>query len=155
MMKRVSWFVSGAVAGVAGAGYAKRKVKETASQLAPSNIAKTAVAKVRERSHDVADAIRDGREAKREKESELRAKLGTQSPTGPSRAAQLGPDDVMVIEGRPVEAGQVIVLRDLGDLGDLRDLGDLGDLGDIADDRHSREDHVGPRRTSRRARRGS
>jgi len=145
-MKRVSWFVSGAVAGVAGAGYAKRKVKETASQLAPSNIAKTAVAKVRERGNDVADAIRDGREAKREKESELRAKLGIQSPAGPSRAAQLGPDDVMVIEGRPVEAGQVIVLGDLGD---------LGDPGDIADDRHSREDHVGPRRTSRRARRGS
>ena len=143
MMKRVSWFVSGAVAGVAGAGYAKRKVKETASQLAPSNIAKTAVAKVRERGHDVADAIRDGREAKREKESELRAKLGTPSATGPSRAAQVGPDDVMVIEGRPVETGQVIVLRD------------LGDLGDSANDRHSREDHVGPRRTSRRARRGS
>ncbi len=155
MLKRVSWFVGGAVAGVAGAGYAKRKVKETASQLAPSNIAKSAVAKVRERGHDVADALRDGREAKREKESELRARLGAQPPTAPSRAGQFGPDDLVMIDGRPVEAGQVIVLSDLRDLRDLRDLGDRGDIGDDGSDRTSRDDHVGPRRTSRRARRRS
>ena len=154
MLKRVSWFVGGAVAGVAGAGYAKRKVKETASQLAPSNIAKSAVAKVRERGHDVAEAIRDGREAKREKESELRAKLGAQPATAPSRPAHLGPDEVGLVDGRPVEAGQVIVLNDLRDLRDAsgsrhRDPG--GDAGD----RINRDDHVGPRRTSRRARRGS
>ncbi len=150
-MKRVSWFVGGAVAGVAGAGYAKRKVKETASQLAPSNIAKSAVAKVRERGHDVADAIRDGREAKREKESELRAKLGAQPVSAPGQASQFGAHDMVLIDGRPVAAGQVIVLSDVRD---VRHLGHR-ESGDEVSDRTNRDDHVGPRRTSRRARRGS
>ena len=52
MLKRVTWFVSGAIAGIAGARFAKRKVRETAAQLAPPNIAKTAAAKVREKGHD-------------------------------------------------------------------------------------------------------
>ena len=47
MMKRISWFISGAVAGIAGAGYTKRKLKATASHLAPTNVARAAVAKVR------------------------------------------------------------------------------------------------------------
>ncbi len=33
MMKRVTWFAGGLAAGVAGAGYAKKKVKEAASNV--------------------------------------------------------------------------------------------------------------------------
>ncbi len=115
MIKRLTWFAGGAVAGVAGAGYAKRKVKETASQLAPANVARVAVAKVRERTHDVVDAVRDGREAMHAKEAELRARIDN-SPTTQADA---------------VEPGDVIVLRQRSD------------------------DHTGPRRASRRARRSA
>jgi hypothetical protein len=128
MIKRLTWFVGGAVAGVAGAGYAKRKVKETASHLAPANVARTAVAKVRERTHDVVDAVRDGREAMHAKEAELRARLEGSSTT---LADELDPDDRVLVDGRPVEPGQVIVLRQV------------------------RDDHTGPRRASRRNRRGA
>ena len=128
MIKRLTWFVGGAVAGVASAGYAKRKVKETASQLAPGNVARTAVAKVRERTHDVVDAVRDGREAMHAKEAELRARLDGSSTT---LADELDPDDSVLVDGRAVEPGQVIVLRQL------------------------RDDHNGPRRASRRIRRGA
>ena len=34
MMKRVTWFVTGAAAGAAGASYATRKVKQTATHIA-------------------------------------------------------------------------------------------------------------------------
>lgn len=128
MIKRLTWFMGGAMAGVAGAGYAKRKVKETASQLAPANMARSAVAKVRERSHDVVDAVRDGREAMHVKEAELRARLDDSSTT---LADELDPDDLVMVDGRPVEPGQVIVLRQV------------------------REEHTGPRRASRRGRRGA
>jgi hypothetical protein len=75
MIKRASWFVGGAVAGIAGAEYAKRKVKHVADSLKPNNVAKVTVGKVRQRGQDVADAVREGRHAMRAKEAELRAKL--------------------------------------------------------------------------------
>ena len=128
MIKRLTWFAGGAVAGVAGAGYAKRKVKETASQLAPANVARVAVAKVRERTHDVVDAVRDGREAMHAKEAELRARIDNSSTT---LADALDPDDTVFVDGRAVEPGDVIVLRQRSD------------------------DHTGPRRASRRARRSA
>ncbi|MCU1387497.1 MAG: hypothetical protein JWL72_835 [Ilumatobacteraceae bacterium] len=127
MMKRVTWFVSGAVAGVAGAGYAKRKVKETASQLAPANVAKAAVAKVRHRSADVADAVRDGRDAMRAKEAELRARLHGSAEI----VEAFEPEDLVLVDGHRVEPDQVIVLRP------------------------ARDEHSGPRRHSRRTHRGA
>ena len=108
MIKRATWFVSGAVVGIAGASYAKKKVKETAQQLAPSNVARSAVNRARQRGHDVIDAVREGREAKDAREAELRARL------------------------EPVAPGQVIVLREIRSV-----------------------EQVGPRRTSRRTRRGA
>jgi len=138
MLKRVSWFVSGAIAGIAGAGLAKRKVKQTAAQLAPTNIAKTAAAKVREKGHDVADAVRDGREAMRAKESELRAKLaGDNMHTNDLDG--LGAVDPRVVAG----SGHVIVVEQPLD-GDQRD----DQRGAQREDQ--RDDRIGPRRHSRR-----
>lgn len=118
MMKRVTWFVSGAVAGAAGVGYAKKKVKQTASQLAPVHVAKDAVGKVRGGFVNVGDALREGREAMRAKEEELRARLD-------GRAASLEdtpePRDQVIADGRSVEPGQVIVLRDVRDTSRRRD----------------------------------
>lgn len=138
MMKRISWFISGAVAGIAGAGYTKRKLKATASHLAPTNVARAAVAKVRASSHDVVAAIRDGRDAMHAKETELWARVHgrADSPaieTGPDdQVLVVGPDDQVLVDGHPVEPGQVIVLREVRD-----------------------NDHAGPRRNSRRTRRGT
>ncbi len=138
MMKRISWFISGAVAGIAGAGYTKRKLKATASHLAPTNVARAAVAKVRASSHDVVAAVRDGRDAMHAKETELWARVHgrADSPaieTGPDdQVLFVGPDDQVLVDGHPVEPGQVIVLREVRD-----------------------NDHAGPRRNSRRTRRGT
>ncbi|HEY4332471.1 MAG TPA: hypothetical protein VGM78_07875 [Ilumatobacteraceae bacterium] len=129
MIKRLTWFVSGAVAGVAGVGYAKKKVKETAVQLAPVNVAKSAATKAKSRGLEVVDAVREGRDAMRAKEAELRARLHGNAST---LADELAPEDQVLVDGRPVEPGQVIVLRQVRD-----------------------NEHVGPRRTSRRTRRGA
>ena len=129
MMKRVTWFVSGAIAGVAGASYTKKKVKATASQLAPSNIAKNAVAKVKDKGHDVIDAVRDGRDAMKEKEAELRARLGSDGDNDNDEPTTI---EVIATEAVPVKPGQVIVLQQIRD-----------------------NEINGPRRTSRRGRRGA
>ena len=110
MIKRLTWFVGGAVAGIAGAGYTKRKVKETAASLAPANVAKSVVGKARERSHDVVDAVREGRSAMKAKEAELKARLSGDAVT---LADELGPEDQVLVDGRPVQPGQVIVLRQM------------------------------------------
>ncbi len=128
-MKRLSWFVGGAVAGVASLGIAKRKVKATAAHLAPGNVIKSASRRLRQRGHDVTDAIREGRTAMHDKEAEL---LARRDGTLVSLADELEPDDHVLVDARPVEAGQVIVFRQLHD-----------------------NDRSGHRRQSRRLRRGA
>lgn len=101
MIKRLTWFVSGAVAGIAGAGLTKRKVKQKAADLAPSKVARNAAQRVR-------DAASEGRRAMRAKEAELKARLDGRSAT---LADELHEGDEVLVDGRPVEPGQVIVLR--------------------------------------------
>ena len=59
MMRRVTWFVGGVVAGAAGAGYAKKKVRAATAQLAPVNVVKAAGGRVRERGRHVVGALRE------------------------------------------------------------------------------------------------
>jgi hypothetical protein len=66
MMKRVVWFTAGAVAGVGGSAYAKRKAREAANRYRPVSLAKGAVDRV-------TDAVREGRAAMAAREAELRA----------------------------------------------------------------------------------
>jgi hypothetical protein len=105
MIKRLTWFVSGAVAGVAGVGIAKRKVRQAATHLTPKNIVHGV------RSH-VRDAVAEGRVAMRAKEAELRA-------TADGRVLRLADDleegDEVLVDGVPVEPGQVIVLKQIRD----------------------------------------
>jgi hypothetical protein len=101
VIKRLTWFVGGVVAGAAGAGAAKRKVKRTASDLSPVR----AVRRVRVR---LSDAVRHGRHAAAVKEVELRARRdGRIEPL----ADALADGDVVYVHGRPVEPNQVVVLR--------------------------------------------
>ncbi len=114
MIKRLSWFISGALAGVAGVGYAKKKVKATASHLTPSNVVKSARARLRERRLDVSEALRDGRSAMQSKEAELIARRDGTFET----ADELGSNHQVLVDGKPVEPGQIIVLRQVRDAND-------------------------------------
>jgi hypothetical protein len=94
-MKRVTWFAGGVVVGATTAVYAAGKVKRKAAQLKPVNVAKSAVSSVRGRFEDLADAVREGRAAMREKERELRARR----------------DGAVDTEVVAVEQGRVIVFQ--------------------------------------------
>jgi hypothetical protein len=107
-MKRVTWFAGGVAAGVAGAGYAKKKVKETAAQIAPLNVAKTMVSKAANGGRALADAVREGRHAMHQHEDELRAKREGRLE---SLEDHVAPGDQVFVDGQPVESGRVIVMR--------------------------------------------
>jgi hypothetical protein len=108
MMKRVTWFAGGVVAGVATAGYAKKKVKQTASQIAPAHVARSAATTVRTRTREVVDAVREGRQVMQHTEDELRARRDGRLT---SLDQHVGPDDQVFVDGIPVESGRVIVMR--------------------------------------------
>ena len=107
-MKRVTWFAGGVAAGLVGAGYAKRKVRETAAQLAPASAAKAVAGRARVTSRLVVDAVREGREAMRYHEDELRARRDGRLT---SLDEHVAPDDQVYVDGVPVESGRVIVMR--------------------------------------------
>ena len=92
MMKRITWFVGGVVAGAASAGYAKRKVRTTAAHLAPVNVVRSAGARVRDQGRHVAGAIREGRSAMHAREDELKARRETSRIAGEKHAAQKSPE---------------------------------------------------------------
>ena len=89
MIKRISWFVAGAAAGAGGSLYARRKVRRTARLLAPSNVARSATDRVRQRGRSVVDALREGRSAMAAKEAEMKSVRD-----GHPRGGRLTPDDV-------------------------------------------------------------
>ena len=108
MMRRAVWFVGGVATGVAGAGYAKRKVTVAARRLAPSNVARGATGSVKRTGRRVADAVREGRTAARVRERELLAERD-------GRLVRMGdhlqPGDELLVDGEPVESGRVILMR--------------------------------------------
>ncbi len=110
MIKRMTWFVGGAVAGVAGVGVAKRKMKQAATHLTPKHVVHGVTARVR-------DAFSEGRRAMHAKEIELRARIDGRAST---LADDLDEGDEVLVDGRPVEPGQVIVLKQVRDRGDDR-----------------------------------
>lgn len=105
MIKRLTWFIGGAVAGIAGASVAKRKAKAVAAEYAPAQVAKKAGDRVRE-------AVAEGKRAMKAKEAELRARLDGHAST---LADDLDEGDRVLVDGSPVEPGQVIVLRQVRD----------------------------------------
>jgi hypothetical protein len=107
-VRRISWFVGGVVAGAAGVGYAKKKVRETAAQLAPVNVVRSAGVKVRDQGRNVAGALREGRSAMHTREDELKARRDARVETLDDR---LEPGDQLYVDGRPVDSARVIVLK--------------------------------------------
>jgi hypothetical protein len=113
VLKRVTWFVTGTVAGVAGATAAKRSVKKKAAKLPPVRAAKQAITSVQSARERLVEAARDGRDVMRETEARLRAKRN---------GDEIAP--VEVIDGRIVASGnikpgQVIVLKEVRDRREL------------------------------------
>jgi hypothetical protein len=108
MMRRVTWFASGVVAGAAGAGYATRKVKRAASQLTPSNVVKSAAGKVRDQGRNVVGAVREGRAAMNAREDELKARRDARIEPLDER---LEPGETLYVDGRPVDSARVIVMK--------------------------------------------
>lgn len=100
MIKRLVWFVGGAMAGAAAAIAGGRKVKAAAVELAPANVARKAGNRLR-------DAVAEGKRAMRAKEAELRGRM---NGTAHTLADDLEEGDEVIVDGRPVEPGQVIVL---------------------------------------------
>lgn len=108
MMKRVTWFVGGIAAGATGANYAKKKVKEKASQISPGGVARSAASRARQTAGQVVDAVKDGRSAMREREDELKARRDGRIT---SLDEHVSPSDQVFVDGVPVESGRVIVMR--------------------------------------------
>jgi hypothetical protein len=107
-MKRVTWFVTGVAAGATGTAYAAKKVKRTAAQLAPANVAKGAADRVKQSGRHLVDAVREGRAAMQTREDELKARRDARVG---SLDDHLDPGDQILFDGRPVESGRVIVLK--------------------------------------------
>ncbi len=72
MLRRVRWLGAGLVLGVGGSLWAERKVKAVSARYRPSGLATTAASRARDVPSDVRAALREGREAMRQRESELR-----------------------------------------------------------------------------------
>jgi hypothetical protein len=107
-MKRITWFVSGLAAGAAGASYATKKIKHTASQLAPANVVKGAAGRAKQGGRTVVAAVKEGRSAMRTREDELKAKRDARVET---LDEHLEPGDQLLVDGQPVDTGRVIVLK--------------------------------------------
>jgi hypothetical protein len=107
-MKRVTWFVGGVAAGVAGAGYAKKKVRQTAAQLAPTTVARSAAQRVSAKGREVADAVREGRRVMRQHEEEVEASRDGRLVSLHDHVAA---DDEVYVDGELVEPDRVIVMR--------------------------------------------
>lgn len=107
-MKKLTWFVTGVAAGATGASYAAKKVKQTAAQLAPANVAKSAASRARQGGRKVVDAVKEGRAAMHAREDELKARRDERVETLDDR---LEPGDQLLVDGRPVDSGRVIVLK--------------------------------------------
>jgi len=108
MIRRLVWFVAGAVGGAAGTVMAgrrvKRRVRDTVDQMAPTRVARQAGRRVRSSVEGVAEAVRDGRSAMRDKESELRARLQ-------GRAETIAPVDAVFVDGERLQGDDIVVVR--------------------------------------------
>ncbi len=113
MIKRFVWFVSGIVTGAMAVVVTGRKVKrrvDKVTQLTPVKVVRDATTTVRKSVAEVGEAVRDGREAMRAKENELRARVEGRVS---SLDDELDAADAVLVDGEPVEPGRVVVLRQI------------------------------------------
>ena len=117
MIKRVVWFISGAIAGIGGALFAGKKVRRTVTGLGPVKVINRAANSTRSRFTSLTDAWTTGKEAMHDKENELKARRDNRVETlsSHSHLDPLQPGDEVLVDGERVEPGRVIVLRQVDD----------------------------------------
>lgn len=108
MIKRVTWFVGGVAAGATGANYAKKKVKEKASQMSAAGVARNAATRAKNTASTIVDALREGRDAMGQHEDELKARRDGRLV---SLDEHVAPGDQVFVDGVEVDSGRVIVMR--------------------------------------------
>ncbi len=72
-MKRVRWMGAGLALGIGSSVWVQRKAKAVAARYHPSSVAGTAAGRVRRWPGEVREALREGRQAMRDREAELRS----------------------------------------------------------------------------------
>jgi hypothetical protein len=82
-LKRLFWMLVGATAGVGASFWVTRAVRQTMERLAPTRVSNELSGAVRSLGRDVREAVAEGRDAMRERESALRANL--EPPGRPGR----------------------------------------------------------------------
>lgn len=82
MFKRVFWMSTGMAVGAAGAFWAKRRVEETIEYYLPDHVADRAVSSARQFGETVRAAADEGRQAMRETEAQLRARVDDRTFVG-------------------------------------------------------------------------
>ena len=114
MIKRLIWFVSGVVAGISGVLFAGKRVKRSVTSFTPIKVAQRATQSTRSRLNSVADAFREGRDAMRDKEFEMKAKRDGRVESFDQQGSirPLQPGDELLVDGQRIEPGRVIVLRE-------------------------------------------
>ena len=114
MIKRLIWFVSGVVAGISGVLFAGKRVKRSVTSFTPIKVAQRVTQTTRSRLNSVGDAFREGRDAMRDKEFEMKAKRDgrVESFDQQGLIRPLQPGDELLIDGKRIEPGRVIVLRE-------------------------------------------
>jgi hypothetical protein len=112
MKTRAVWFVTGAVAGVAGTTVVKRKVAAAADRLRPTNVAAAGRRAVRRGRHRVIDAVKEGVVTARRRERELVAERDGRLVR---LSDHLAPGDELVVDGEVVESARVLLLRQRDD----------------------------------------
>ena len=114
MIKRLIWFVSGVVAGISGVLFAGKRVKRSVTSFTPIKVAQRATQSTRSGLNSVADAFREGRDAMRDKEFEMKAKRDGRVESFDQQGSlrPLQPGDELLVDGQRIEPGRVIVLRE-------------------------------------------
>lgn len=85
-MKRLFWLGVGAVAGAAGTVWTERKVRNQIEALSPDQLVVRAGQKAGDAGRSLRDAVSDGRDAMRTRETELRGRYqpGARHPRRPT-----------------------------------------------------------------------
>jgi len=75
VFKRLFWLVIGVGFGFGVSFWIMRFLRETVDRYSPENVSKELGGAIRSLGHDLREAVKEGREAMREREAELRSQL--------------------------------------------------------------------------------
>ena len=79
MIKRLVWFVSGLATGAGAVVVLGKRIRRRVAALTPVRLAEQGVERVRDLTSTLRDAVRDGVDAMRDRERELKDRFGTES----------------------------------------------------------------------------